>query len=164
MGVDPLGVGLERGDDRRVQSLHLAFRQRREIERTGESVEPQGRRARHFRERAAPEAPRHLHLPEPVLRVQEAERPVGVGHRPGPNRRDAVRVADDLHLGRQPLKPPASLGHRQRLHKPNPEPAARQQEQQEEAEHAFHDPSAHGGKIGSPGRGGKAPPPTGACA
>jgi hypothetical protein len=63
-----------------------------------EAVGVERGRSEHFRERARTEPPIHLHLPQAVLRVHEAEGEMRVLDRRGIDVRDAVAVAQHFRL------------------------------------------------------------------
>ena len=89
-------VGVERGARVARELLLLAVGRGAEAERAGESIGVERARPDQLRQLPARAAPQHLHLPEPVLRVREAERAVRVDQVRRVDVRNAERVAHDV--------------------------------------------------------------------
>src|SRR3546814_2709882 len=70
-------------------------------ERADHPVDRQRRVADQFGQSPGTDPPGHLHLPEPVLGVREAEGEAGVGRRLGGDVDDTARVAADRGLPRE---------------------------------------------------------------
>ena len=86
-----------------------------QAERAHEAVRLERIRAEDLGEAPRADAPVHLHLPEPVLGVDEAEREVRVLERGGVDVRDAVAVAQHLDGRAEAGERDLAARHRQRL-------------------------------------------------
>ena len=83
-------------------------------ERAQEAVRIQRARAEHLGEAPGGDAPVHLELPEPVLRMHEAERELRVGFRLRKYVRHAVLVAQHLDRSAEARHRDLAAGRRQR--------------------------------------------------
>ena len=78
-GVDAGGIGLEQCQRGRVEAGRRALGAAGKPERADEPVVRQSRCAQHLGQSALARQPVELHLPQPVLAMEEAQRQVGVG-------------------------------------------------------------------------------------
>jgi hypothetical protein len=98
VGVDPLGVGLQRHPALIVQEFQFLGGSAMPAQRTDEAVGVQRRLAQDLRQSAGADPPPELHLPEAILRVGVPlgeEQVVGVA---GVDVGDAPAIADDGDL------------------------------------------------------------------
>ena len=102
-GVDAAGVGLEVAARLRRQRGERALGIAVEVERAQKHIGGEGALAEQLREPALTGAARQLHLPQPILGVQEAERAEHVLHGLRKDVRHALAVAHDLDGGGEPL-------------------------------------------------------------
>ena len=97
VGVHAVGVGVVVRAGGLVERLDLLLGDRPPAERAQEPVRFERGLAEDLGEAPGRRAPVHLHLPQAVLRVQEAERVDRVLEARGADVRNAVGVAHDLH-------------------------------------------------------------------
>lgn len=118
------------------------FRVPAQAERAHGPVEIERPGPEHLRQPPRGDAPLHLHLPEPVLGMHEAEGEIGVGHRLRLDMRNAVAVAHDLDLGTRADQPERAGGTGQGLLQDEPAAAGdrhdRHQKPEKNAAHPDH--------------------------
>jgi hypothetical protein len=102
-----------------------------QTQRAHEAVGIEGARPEHLGEPARADAPIHLHLPQPVLGVDEAQGEMRVLERGGVDMRDAVAVAQHLDLSAQAGELDLAFGLRQRLPQVEVSPCASKANQQQ---------------------------------
>ncbi len=112
--VDPRRIGVEP-----LQSLGREVLERRlggavEAQRAHEAVDREPGLAHHLGEPAGTDPPAHLHLPEPILGVHEAQRHGSIVLVRGLDQRNAQGVAADRHRCPEPGEPDLARELRQR--------------------------------------------------
>jgi hypothetical protein len=119
-GVDAFGVGQHRVARRALRLRPLRRRRLTDLQRTQEAVAVQRAGAEGLGEPAAADALVRLELPEPVLRMHEAQRIGRVVFVRGADGGNAVGVALDAHLACQARRAQVAVGLRQhapRIHR-----------------------------------------------
>ncbi len=143
ISVDARRIGLEPGARRRRQMRQARVRPPIEPERAHEAIGRQRCRADDLGQPAGADPPLELHLPEPVLGMDEAEREHRIQEAPRLDVRDRPPIAHHRDRRRHPRNPdlpfhlrqrapqpeiPAAQPHRahdQKPEQPPPEPAAK---------------------------------------
>jgi len=115
VGIHSRRIGVQQAAGFGVVMREVRFGHAPQPERAHEAVGLERVRAEDFGEAPRPQAPVHLHLPQPVLGVDEAEREVGVLERGGVDVRDTVAVAQHFRRCAQPGEHDFAARHRQRL-------------------------------------------------
>ncbi len=141
VSVDAGGIGLEPGPRRGAQVLEARGRPPVEPERAHEAVGRQRRPAHDLGQAPGADPPLELHLPEPVLGVDEAEGEDRILQARRLDMRDRPLIAHDRDRRSQPLDPDLAIELRQRLPQPQiaaarPGRAQRQQSEQPPAQPA----------------------------
>ena len=117
-GIDPVDVGVEPAPRARCEVREGGRRAPMEAEHPEQPVGSEGGCAQHLRESPGPDPAVHLHLPQPVLRVDVAEGEEGVVLAPGEDVRDAVPVAHHLHRGGETVRGALAVDRRERPAQP----------------------------------------------
>jgi len=113
-GVHPRRIGPQQRPGFRLQRLDGTRRMAAEIQAPQQVVDFQRRGAEKFREPALRGAPQHQHLPQPILRMGEAEAEQHIGIGLSENVGNGGGVAHDLDRGRQPIDDPIGVVVRDR--------------------------------------------------
>ena len=95
--IDPVDVRVDAAVRAGREAREGSFRPAVETEHPQQPIGVEGRRAEHLGETTRADPAIHLHLPQPVLRMDVAEGEDCVLLAPGKNVRDAVPVAHHLH-------------------------------------------------------------------
>ena len=120
-GIDAVGIGSERRLHFGRKHGELRFGGAVKPERAQGAVDAERARAQHFGQPPGAIAPHHVHREQPLLRVEEAQREIGVVLACGADRRNAVRVAAYSHRCFEPAERERAVRLRQR----RPEPQRR---------------------------------------
>jgi hypothetical protein len=117
-GVDAGGIGIEQAPRFGVEVLQVRFRHAAHAQGAQEAIGIERRGAEDLGEAPGGDAAAHFHLPQPVLRMQEAEGEIRVGDRGGIDVWHVVAVAQYFHRRDESGQRDFALCLRQRLAQP----------------------------------------------
>ena len=129
VGIDPRGIGADCSLHLRGQAGEIPFDKPVESQGPHVPIEPERGLAEYLGQAPGAEAALHVHLPQPVLGVDEAQREIGVLKGLGEDVGHGIGVADDLHGCPKAREPDLAAEIRERG--PKPEIRAAHTEQHE---------------------------------